>query len=72
VRGSLVTAASYGVGVLAVAGFVASQVDTLAAIRSLGGHGEDIRPALAAANGAEYTGLPIVISPPNNSLEIAA
>ena len=71
-RGLLITAATYGVGVLAVAGVVAGQVDTLRGIRTPGGHGEDIRPALAAANRKEYARLPIVVSPPNNSLEIAA
>jgi uncharacterized membrane protein len=48
-RGLLITAATYGVGVLAVAAVVISQVDTLKDVRTPGGHGEDIRPALAAA-----------------------
>jgi hypothetical protein len=70
-RGLLITAATYSVGVLAVAGVVASQVDTLKGIRTPGGHGEDIRPALAAASRKEYAQLPIVFSPPRNALEIA-
>jgi hypothetical protein len=70
--GPLVRAAGYSVGVLVVAGLVASQLDTLQAIRTPAGHGEDIRPALAAANRSEYAGLPIVVSSPNNSLAIAA
>ena len=72
VRGSLVVAASYGVGVLALVGIVASQVDAIRAVRTPGGHGEDIRPALAAAVRPEYAQLPIVVSPPSNSLQIAA
>ena len=71
-RGRIITAAAYGIGVLAVAGVVASQVETLRAIRTPGGHGEDIRPALASANRMEYANLPIVVSPPNNALEVAA
>ena len=53
-------------------GSLPARLTHCAAVRSPGGHGEDIRPALAAANRAEYAGLPIVVSPPNNSLEIAA
>ena len=71
-RGLLITAATYGVGILAVAAVVTSQVDTLQGVRTPAGHGEDIRPALAAANRTEYARLPIVVSPPNNALEIAA
>ena len=70
--GLLITATSYGVGVLVLVGFLASQLDTIRAVRTPAGHGEDIRPALAAANRAEYAQLPIVLSPPNNALEIAA
>ena len=71
-RRLLVGAATYSVGVLIVAGFVASQLDTLRSIRTAAGHGEDIRPALAAANRGEHVGLPIVVWTPNNSLAIAA
>ena len=70
-RGLLITAATYGVGALAVAAVVASQVDTLQGMRTPGGHGEDIRPALAAANREEFAQLPIVVSPPRNAVEIA-
>ena len=42
-RGSVVTAATYGVGVMVIVGLAASQVDSLREIRALGGHGEDIR-----------------------------
>jgi hypothetical protein len=68
----LLATASYGVGVLAVAGVVVSQVATLQGVRTPWGHGEDIRPALAAAQREEQAGLPIVVSPHINSLEIAA
>jgi hypothetical protein len=55
-----------------VVGFLASQLGTLRDFRTPAGHGEDIRPALAAANRTEYAGLPIVVTPPNNAPEIAA
>ena len=71
-RGSLVTAVTYGVGVLVLVGIAASQVDAIRAVRTPAGHGEDIRPALTAALRPEYAQLPIVVSPPKNSLEIAA
>jgi hypothetical protein len=72
VPGPIVRAVGYSVGVLVVAGFVASQLDILQGVRTPAGHGEDIRPALAAAQRSEYAGLPIVVSSPNNAVAIAA
>ena len=71
-RGALTTAASYGVGALALAAVVGTQVDALQAIRAPGGHGEDIRPALATAAREEYAQLPIVFSFPNSALQLGA
>jgi hypothetical protein len=71
-RGLLIRAATYSVGALAVAWVVATQVGTLTSIRTPGGHGEDIRPALVATNRSDYAQLPIVVSPPNNAVEVAA
>ena len=71
-RGSVVTAATYGIGVMVIVGVAASQVDSLREIRALGGHGEDIRPALAVASRTEGAQLPIIVSPPKDSLQFAA
>ena len=70
--GPLVATATYGMAALLLAAVVAGQLDALREVRSSAGHGEDIRPALAAADRAEYADLPIVVAPPNNSLEVAA
>lgn len=70
-RGSVATAATYGIGVMVIVGVAASQVDSLREIRTPGGHGEDIRPALAVASRTEYAPLPIIVSP-KGSLQIAA
>jgi hypothetical protein len=45
-----------------IAGTAAQSAWTLSIIRTPGGHGDDIRPALAAADRPENLGLPIVVS----------
>jgi hypothetical protein len=49
-----------------------TQVGTLNAVRTPGGHSEDIRPALASADRPEYATLPIVMTSLFSSLELSA
>jgi hypothetical protein len=51
---------------------VALQAGTLLAVREPGGHGEDIRPALALARADGVAGLPIVLSSRTPAVELAA
>jgi len=50
------------VSVALVAGVVVNQAWTLHQVRTPGGHGEDIRPALATADRPDYADLPIWVS----------
>jgi uncharacterized membrane protein len=50
---------------------VLSQIGPLNGVRTPGGHSEDIRPALAAADRSPYAGLPIYLSSGYSSLEFA-
>lgn len=65
-----VVAGTVGVGMLTAV--VIAQSDGLHALRTAGGHGDDIRPALAWSQQDQYGGLPIVLSPPKNSILLAA
>ena len=58
------------VGLLAAV--VVSQVSTLTQPRAPGGHGEDIRPALAAANLPQNAQLPLFVATVRGSVEIGA
>jgi hypothetical protein len=66
-----------GVAALAVAAAVLAgtalvQVPTLVRVRTVAGHGEDIRPALAAASQASDARLPIVVSSRLGAIELGA
>jgi hypothetical protein len=60
------------VAIALLAGTAAEQWWTLTVIRTAGGHGEDIRPALATAKRPEYANLPIVISSQLGASELSA
>jgi hypothetical protein len=67
--------ATAGAGALAVAllaGTAADESWTQTVIRTPEGHGENIRPALAAAQRPEYAALPIVVSSQLGAAEISA
>jgi hypothetical protein len=56
--------------VLVLTALVFAQIDPLNRVRLPGGHSEDVRPALAAANRPEYADLPIMLSSRFSSLEV--
>jgi hypothetical protein len=68
VLGALVSTALTGA---ILAALVASQLGTLRGVRTPGGHSEDIRAALAAADRPQYADLPIFLSSVYSSLEMA-
>ncbi len=61
-RPALETSVVGGVILALLGGTVVQEASTQRQIRTLGGHGEDIRPALAISARPEYAGLPIVVS----------
>jgi hypothetical protein len=69
---ALATVVAAALAVALVAGTAADESWTQAVIRTAGGHGEDIRPALATAKRPEYAALPIVVSSQLGASEISA
>lgn len=69
---ALATVTATAVAVTLLVGTAAGQWWTLSVIRTAGGHGEDVRPALATARRSEYANLPIVVSSQLGASELSA
>jgi hypothetical protein len=71
-HGRFLTYLAGGVAAILPAAVCVTQIDGLKEVRTQGGHGEDIRPALTAAGRPDFAHLPILVLPPSGALEVAA